>query len=200
MAQLALKCNEMTPQLLYWETQKGIEFLDRVGLKKEYAVLDFGCRVGHYTIPAAKTVGSKGIVYAIDIQGDALAELEQKKQTHRLKNITIIKTMGQFVLPLEDKSIEIVLLYDILHYLKKDDRKLLYNEVSRILKQDGLLSVYPKHCLEDNPIMELRMISIEKIKNEIEGSQFAFADKHCDLISHDDELNYGCVFNFTKQI
>jgi len=52
--------------------------------------LDFGCRVAHYTIPTAKTVGSKGTVYAMDTQANALAELEQKKNTQKLTNIRIM--------------------------------------------------------------------------------------------------------------
>jgi len=198
MTKLALRDNRISPQMLYWETEKGIGFLKKVGVKAGDTVLDFGCRVGHYTIPAAKTVGSKGVVYAIDIQDDALTELKQKQNTQKLKNIRIIKTSGQLNLPLEDKSIDIVLFYDILHYLKESDRKKLYQEAFRVLKQNGLLSFYPKHCLEDNPIMEFQDMNLEGVKREIQDSNFVFSKQHCGFISHDDGLNQGCVLNFRK--
>jgi len=66
------------------------------------------------------------------------------------------------------------------------------------LKQDGLLSVYPKHTLEDEPIQEFRGLRLSDVKKEIEDSNFIFDQKHCGLISHDDGLNQGCVLNFRK--
>ena len=66
--------NEATTQ---WETVDGVKFLKNIGLKSGQTVLDFGCRVGHYTSPAAKVVGNKGIVYALDKEQQALDELRQ---------------------------------------------------------------------------------------------------------------------------
>lgn len=198
MIKLTIRYNRISPQMLYWEAEKGVEFLKQVGVKRGYTVLDFGCRVGHYTIPAAKIVGNKGLVYAIDTQDNDLAELEQKKNTRELTNIKIIKTSGQLSLPLENENIDVVLLYDVLHYLKETERKKLYSEAFRVLKQNSLLSVYPKHCLEDNPIMEFQNIGMEGIKGEIQDSNFVFSKRHCGFISHDDGLNQGCVLNFTK--
>jgi len=189
----------LSPQVLYWETQKGVEFLKRVGINKGDKVLDFGCRVGHYTIPAAKITGSEGVVYAIDSEEKALLELEQKKKALNFTNIRIMKSFGQLCLPAEDESIDVILLYDVLHYFKETDRKRLYRETFRVLKQKGLLSIYPKHSLEDNPIMEFQNMGLEKIKQEIKNSNFIFTEKHCGLISHDDNLNQGCILNFRKK-
>ena len=43
-----------------WEDRDGVAFLKNVGVKTADKVLDFGCRVGHYSIPAAFTVGKAG--------------------------------------------------------------------------------------------------------------------------------------------
>ncbi len=196
---LVLGYKVLAPQIFYWENQKGVEFLKRIGISKGDNVLDFGCRVGHYTIPAAKIIGSEGVVYALETKEDALSELEQKKKALHLTNIRIIKTSGQLSLSLEDNSFDVFLLYDVLHYFKETERKKLYREAFRVLKQDGLLSVYPKHCLEDDPIMEFRNISLETIKHTIKNSNFIFIEEHCGIISHDDNLNQGCVFNFKKK-
>jgi len=187
--------NEAMPQ---WETAGGVKFLKRIGLKSSQTVLDFGCRVGHYTIPAAKVVGSEGIVYAVDKEQQALSELEQKATRLNLKNIKIINTSGRVQIDLENDSIDIVLFYDVLHYHEKKDREKLYTDAYRVLKQDGLLSVYPKHTLEDNPIMEFQNLSLGEIKEEIQDSNFVFGKKHCGFISHDDDFNQGCVLNFRK--
>ena len=181
-----------------WETKNGVAFLKRVGLKSGQTVLDFGCRVGHYTIPAAKIVGDKGIVYAVDKEQQALNELQQKATALNLKNIITINSSGRIQIDLENGTIDVVLFYDVLHYHEKKKRKKLYAEAHRVLKQDGLLSVYPKHTLEDNPIMEFQNLSLGEIRKEIQNSKFVFEKKHCGLISHDGGLNQGCVLNFRK--
>ncbi len=188
----------MNKEIEKWERQEGVKFLGRIGLCANQTVLDFGCRVGHYTIPAAKVVGSEGIVYAVDKEQQALNELEQKAAHLNLKNIRTINTSGQIQIDLENDSIDVVLFYDVLHYHEKKEREKLYVEAYRVLKQDGLLSVYPKHTLEDNPIRQFRELNLNDVKREIGNSDFHFEEKYCGIISHDDGLNHGCVLNFRK--
>ena len=188
----------MDNQMELWERDGGVRFLKGIGLRSCQKILDFGCRVGHYTIPAAKAVGSKGIVYAVDKESEALNELSRKVTAHNLTNVRVTKTSGQTELPLESWIIDVVLLYDVLQYFIKDERTKLYQEVFRILKQSGLLSVYPKHTSEDNPLMELQHLSSADIEREILSSGFQFERRYYRTISHDDGLNKGCVWNFRK--
>jgi len=196
---MVFKKPKMNKDIEKWEKENGVKFLRKVGLRPGQIVLDFGCRVGHYTIPAAFVVGSKGIVCAMDKEQQALNELELKARANNLKNVKVIKTLGQTTLDFESESIDVVLFYDILHYLGKRDREKLYQEAQRVLKKDGLLSVYPKHTLEDDPIQEFRRLNLSDVKREIEGSDFYFEEKVCGIISHDDGLNQGCVLNFRKK-
>jgi len=175
-----------------------MEFLKKIGLKSGQTVLDFGCRAGHYTIPAAKVVGSKGIVYAVDKEQQALSKLQQKANHLNLKNIRTIKTSGRIQIDLQNDSIDVAVFYDVLHYHEKEEREKLYRQAYRVLKQDGLFSVYPKHTSEDDPLMEFQNLSLGEIKQEIRNSNFVFEKKHCGFISHDDGLNEGCVLNFRK--
>jgi len=188
----------MSEKMERWEVKEGVGFLRKIGIKSGQSVLDFGCRVGHYTIPAAKAVGSTGIVYSVDKEQEALNELQQKVKAHNLKNVRIIKASDRIELDFESGSIDVVFFYDVLHYLGKNDRKKLYQESFRVLKQNGFLSVYPKHTLEDGPIQEFRSLSLSDVKREIKASNFVFERRFCGLISHDDGLNQGCVLNFSK--
>ena len=185
-------------QIKWWERDGGVRFLKEVGLKSGQRVLDFGCGVGHYTIPAGRIVGSTGSVYAVDKERQAVNKLKQKAKANNLKNVKAMKASGQIELDFESESIHTVLFYDVLHYLGKNDRKKLYQEAFRVLKENGLLSVYPKHTAEDDPIQEFRSLSLSDVKQEIEDLKFVFEQKHCGLISHDDGLNQGCVLNFRK--
>lgn len=182
----------------WWERNGGAKFLKKIGLRSGQKILDFGCRVGHYAIPAARGVGSRGTVYAMDKESEALNELNRKVIAYDLTNVKTIKTSGHIKLPLESRVIDIVLLYDVLHYFVKDKRMKLYQEVFRVLKEGGMLSVYPKHTAEDNPLMELQHIRSTDVRKEILSSGFQFKRRYCGIISHDDGLNKGCVLNFRK--
>lgn len=181
-----------------WEREWGVKFLRKIGIMPGDKVLDFGARVGHYSIPAANIVGDKGVIYALDKEHNSLSELALKASRMGLKNIKIIKNSGEMTLDLENAFIDVVLLYDVLHYFKSYERKILYNEVYRILKPDGLLSVYPKHVLEDVPLNEFRNLHLDYVKREIQNSGFFLKKKVCGKISHDNNLNQGCVFDFKK--
>jgi ubiquinone/menaquinone biosynthesis C-methylase UbiE len=189
----------MNQEMERWESKEGVEFLRKAGIRKNHIVLDFGCGMGHYTIPAARIVASTGFVYAVDKERQAVSKLRQKAQANNFKNIKVMKASGQIELDFESESIDVVLFYDVLHYLGKNDRKKLYQEAFRVLKQDGLLSVYPKHTLEDNPIQQFKELNLNDVKREFEDSDFYFEQKYCGIISHDDGLNQGCVLNFRKK-
>lgn len=185
-------------QMEWWERDGGAKFLKKIGLRSGQKILDFGCRVGHYTIPAARVVGSEGIVYAVDKESEALEELGRKVIAHKLTNVKAAKTSGQMKLPLKSRLIDVVLLYDVLHYFGADERIKLYHEAFRVLKQSSLLSVYPKHTAEDSPLMELQHLRSIDIEREILNSGFQFKRRYCGIISHDNGLNKGCVLNFRK--
>jgi ubiquinone/menaquinone biosynthesis C-methylase UbiE len=182
-----------------WEIKDGVGFLRCVGVKTADKVLDFGCRVGHYSIPAAFAVGNTGRVYAIDKLQQPLDKLKQKANRLGLKNIETIKTSGQIDLTFIDRIVDVILLYDVLHYIGQSERKRLYGECLRILDNDGLLSVYPKHTIEDGASKEFRGVSVADLIHEIEKSDFHFLRRYCDVLSHDDDLNRGCVLNFAKK-
>lgn len=188
----------MKNNLQKWETGQGIKFLRKIGLKSNQTVLDFGARVGHYSIPASIAVGKDGLVYALDKEQDALNELQRKAQKLNLRNVKIIHTMGNIALGFETASIDVVLVYDVLHYFNLTERVQLYSEVFRVLRPKGIFSVYPKHVLEDSPLDKFSQLNLDDIIREITNANFKFQEKYCDVISHDNSLNQGCVLNFTK--
>lgn len=190
----------MQDEMEKWEREGGVTFLRKVGVRPGYKVLDFGARVGHYTVPAAHIVKEKGLVYAVDKEHDSLVQLEQKARRLGLRNVKTIENSGEMTLNLENELINVVLVYDVLHYFKKHERKRLYDEVYRILKPDGLLSVYPKHVLEDVPLNEFKNLHVEDVKQEIQNSGFSFKEEYCGTMSHDNSLNEGCAFGFNKSL
>lgn len=188
----------MPGEMEKWEREGGVTFLRHIGIRPGHTVLDFGAGIGHYSIPAAHIVQGKGRVYAVDKEHDSLTELKRKARHLSLNNIEIIENRGETTLDFEDELFDVVLLYDVLHYHKTDERKKLYHEIERVMKPEGLLSVYPKHVLEDVPLQEFKNLHVDDVKQEIQNSNFFFKEKYCDTMSHDNSLNQGCVFGFKK--
>jgi len=189
----------MIKEIEEWLEIKGIEFLGDVGIKQGQAVLDFGCSKGNYSIPAAKIVNKKGLVYALDKDSEALIQLKEKARKENLINIKTINTSGKIKTNLKDNSIDVILLYDIIHLIGKDDsstlkdRKKLYQEVYRVAKKDALISVYPMHLKTHTDIN-----SNNEVKKEIEESGFRFEKELYAELIHDNNFVNGRILNFKK--
>ena len=177
-----------------WLNNSGITFLKGIGIKRGQDVLDFGARIGSYSIPLAKIVSSQGRVYALDIDTIALEELKKRAFEQKLSNITTLHGRDDLRIMLDDGSLDAVLVYDVLHLI--DDRPGLYKEIHRVTKNGGLFSVYPKHNKLDSPGWGLENMTPEDIKKEIESHNFQFKKEHCGMLSHYGILNKGCVLNF----
>ena len=176
-----------------WLKAGGKIYLKDIGIKKGQVILDFGCGDGHYTIPAAKVVGKKGLVYAQDKEKETLDEVIKKAKAEGLENIKVIKTKGELRIDLKDKSLDAVLLYDVLHYHDMKERRKIYGEVYRILKNGALLSVFPRHYKEK---MQLKL---EEVKKEIKKANFRFESKFFGTLLHDVNYVKDYVFNFKKK-
>ncbi len=187
----------MEGDVALWLEKKGISFFKKVGLKKEFKVVDFGCGEGHYSIPAAKFVGEKGKVFAVDKDKGVIEKMKQIASQYNLKNIEFVNV--ETVLPLKKEMVDFVMCYDMLHYLNKGGRKKVYEEVYRVLKEEGIFSVYPKHYKKDYPLWELSNMSLKDIIKEIEEENFKFKEKIVTECLHDTYLNKCEILNFIKE-
>jgi len=177
-----------------WIEKDGEDFLKAVGIKEGQVVLDFGCGEGHYAVPAAKLVGEKGKVYAVDKDKQALNRLTQIIKENNIKNVEVIKK--ESIIPLENNSLDFILCYDVVHYLK--NRQTIYHEFYRVLRPEGIFSLYPKHHKNDYPLMELAQMKLEDVIEEVEDAGFSLHDKFFKSLIHDDNYNDGYILNFGK--
>ena len=181
----------MKTDLEKWLASEGKIFLKEIGVEKGQVISDFGCGVGHYTIPVAKVVGKEGKVYAVDKDSEALNQLMQAAKSEGLKNIEPINTQEELKIELKDESVDVILLYDVIHLV--NDRKKLYEEALRVARENALISVLPKH------FREYMHMSLEDVRNEIKKT-FYFEGMLFRKINHDDKLQRGHIFNFRKRL
>jgi ubiquinone/menaquinone biosynthesis C-methylase UbiE len=117
------------------------ERLTGAGLEKGQVVLEYGCGIGSYTIPAAQIVGEEGTVYALDIHPLAITTVKKRSAKENLTNIKTILSGRETGLP--DECVDVVLLYDTFHLVR--DQQALLEELHRILKPGGFLSADHMH-------------------------------------------------------
>lgn len=119
--------------------------LNEAGVIPGKTLLDFGCGTGGCTVAAAGLVGEEGRVFGLDADPHAVAAAKKRVSRARLDNVTVLLS-DRGTVPLEDNSVDVVLLYDVLHDLGHPEQVL--SELRRVLKPDGLLSVSDHHLRE----------------------------------------------------
>jgi ubiquinone/menaquinone biosynthesis C-methylase UbiE len=119
-----------------------IRLIARADIGARQTVADFGCgSSGVFALQAAKAVGDKGVVYAIDVMKSALASVISQSHMQGLNNIKTvwsnIEMYGATQVP--SGSVERGLLINVLFQTKKHLETL--KEVKRMLKPGAILLV-----------------------------------------------------------
>jgi ubiquinone/menaquinone biosynthesis C-methylase UbiE len=130
--------NDATAKLL--DPQQLLE--KELSLQFGHQVADMGCGgAGYFTLPAARLVGSRGKVYAVDILKSALAGVVSKAKLENILNIECvwsdIERVGATKIPPE--SLDDALLVNIMFQSRKNEEML--REAYRLLKLGGKLLV-----------------------------------------------------------
>lgn len=137
--------------------------IERLKISKGMKILDFGCGSGKYTVPIAKTVGNLGKVYGLDKDIDELQRLQKKAEKEKATNLEVI--LGDENFNLDRASIDIVLLFDVLHHIK--EKKKLLKNLHNTLKTNGVLSVFPHyHFTREKLIETISQSSLFVLKDE----------------------------------
>ena len=167
-----------------WLRDNAHEVLERIGVRSAQTVLDFGCGSGVFSIASASIVGHRGKVYALDVRPGALERLREAASRKGLDNIeTILLDRSTVSIVLENESVDVILLYDVLQEIQ--DKPGLVKELHRILRQDGLLSVFPMHLGTDKFLNMINALGLFRFRERYGPPGFPSASE---------------VINFTKLI
>jgi ubiquinone/menaquinone biosynthesis C-methylase UbiE len=178
----------------HWLRGHAEGFLRRAGVSPGQSVLDFGCGEGKYAIPAAKIVGKPGRVYVADKDKKKLSQLMRTASKEGLDNVVPIHAPDGRGTPVSPRSIDLVLLYDVLHcgYLPEESQRgTALRNIYRALKPGGVLSCYPTHLKKYG-------MTFERLLKEIRRAGFRLEDEHRRTLLHDGKTVRGRVFRFTK--
>lgn len=140
---------------------------------------DLGCgRTGHFVFPAVKTVGDKGVVYAVDIIKNVL---ESIKSMARSEGYDSVQTVWSDIelpgkTPIPTGSLDACFCVNVLFQLKNKTGAI--KEVARLLKKGGYLVVvdWAKKLGTLGPAEE-SMLNPAEIKRLAEPENLKFIDQ-----------------------
>jgi SAM-dependent methyltransferase len=159
-----------------WLTEHASEALMSIGVSPGQTILDYGCGSGTFTIPSSRIVGKRGKVYAFEARLDRLELVKEKEKDATLGNIvTVLSDSSKLTIDLPDKCIDIILVYDMMHEV--DDRRGLLQEMYRVLKREGILSVFPMHMGTEYFIDVMKDYGLFDLRNRYGPPRFKTASE-----------------------
>jgi SAM-dependent methyltransferase len=115
------------------------EHIRRFGPITIESIIDIGCS-------DAKILERLGDLWAVSKQGRYALDVVPVKN----KLVTVVTYNKDGTIPLRDKSVDVVVLYSVLHHIQPIHRAIVLREIKRILTHSGVILIREHNCTEDN--------------------------------------------------
>jgi ubiquinone/menaquinone biosynthesis C-methylase UbiE len=149
--------------------------LKYIGINEGDRFLDLGCGNGHFSIAASEVVGKDGLVYAFDVDEGSIAQLQREIAEKKITNIKACVVDITEKLPLEDESISLAFMSNVLHGLVENgEEDSTLNEIARVTPYNGKVAVveFKKQESPMGPPLSIRL-SPEDVENLARGYGFS---------------------------
>jgi ubiquinone/menaquinone biosynthesis C-methylase UbiE len=163
-------------------THPPAELIDKLNIRPDDVVVDFGCGPGYYIIEIAKRAKT---VVAVDLSSVMLEKARNKAAKKGVSNVEFLQSDGKCI-RLAEGSVDLIFLATVYHEV--GDGETVLAEFRRILKPNGRLVIVEaikKGTFRGPPVQNL-----ETLQTEIEAESFK-------LQKLQPYKNYGVLF-FTK--
>jgi SAM-dependent methyltransferase len=154
------------------------KLLPPLKIKPGDVVADIGAGSGYYTMKLAEIVGPKGKVYAVDIQPEMLAIVNNRMKAAKITNVeTIQNTETELKLPAN--STDLCLLVDVYHEFSYPHEMVV--EMVKALKPGGRM-VFVEFRMEDHnvPILTVHKMAEKQVLKEMTGHGI----RHVQTLNH----------------
>jgi ubiquinone/menaquinone biosynthesis C-methylase UbiE len=156
------------PERVEWQDPDAI--LETFGVGRGMILADVGAGPGFFTLPAARLVGGKGRIYAIDVQEPMLWALQKRLVEERVDNVLPVFSRENLI-PLPSASVDFALLVNALHELEGNAT---LREIRRVLREGGGFGVvdWKKEPMEHGPPVEHR-VSLDDARSLLATKAFS---------------------------
>ena len=160
------------------------ETLRKFNINNDRTLLDVGCGIGYFTIPAANIL-KQGKAIGLDIMSEII-DIARKKSIN-ISNIEFKKS-DEYSFPIDTDTIDYVFICNVIHEII--DKPRYFKEIKRVLKTNGVL------CIIDFEKKETKMGPpvADRISKEEMINLFSLADfKVVDTVNINSD-EYGLKF------
>ena len=135
------------------------EVLNLISLKPGDKFLDAGCGDGYISIEASNVVGSEGKIFALDVYPESIEGVTKEIKDKGIENLEPILADVTESIPLEDNSVDAVLMSNVLHGFGSEELETVLKNISRVLKKEGIFAVveFRKIQSERGPPFDVRL-------------------------------------------
>ncbi len=167
------------------------QILDRAGIAEKMIVADLGCGTnGHFCFPAARLVGEKGLVYAVDVRKTALENIKSRSKLEGINCLKIVWSDLEIYGSTNIRSdfVDLSLLINILFQSQKPFN--ILKEAFRITKTGGKFVIidWKKTHTPFGPSLDLRID-----KNDIQAMFFRLGAEQIDNFDAG-KYHFGMIF------
>lgn len=142
----------LNPRRPQWEHTDSL--LAHLGINDGETIADIGCGSGFFTDKFSTMVGSKGMVYAIEIKDEHINTLKKYIEDENIGNVQVIKGRED-LLDLPDKVDKMFMcsLYHVMYGVNSDkDRDKYLKSLVKLLKPDGELIIVDNGPVDDETL------------------------------------------------
>ncbi|HYP01603.1 MAG TPA: class I SAM-dependent methyltransferase [Pyrinomonadaceae bacterium] len=158
--------------------------MDVLQIKEGSRVADIGAGSGWFTVRAARRVGARGAVYAVEINEEYLKHIAGRAEQEKLANIrTVLGREDDPLLPA--RSVDAVLILKTYHEIAEPIR--LMRNLRRALAPGALVGIIDRNGAGDD-----HGLDDKKVISEMERAGFALVAQH-DFVKPD-AMDYFLVF------
>ncbi len=158
--------------------------MDILGIKEGSRVADIGAGSGWFTVRAARRVGARGTVYAVEINTEYLKHIEERAAREQLGNVrAVLGREDDSLLP--ERGVDAVLLLKTYHEIAQPVR--LLRNLRRSLAPGALVGIIDRNGAgDDHGLDDCKVIA------EAERAGFALVSEY-DFVKPDG-MDYFLVF------
>ena len=118
------------------------DIISRLNLKGNEVFMDAGCGDGHVAMEAYDMLGDEATIYAVDIFGPSIEDMEKEVEEKGIKNIIPVQSDIADHIAIEDDTVDVCLLVNVFHHFvgveKTDEANC---ELKRVIKPEGKIAV-----------------------------------------------------------
>lgn len=117
------------------------EILNVLNLKPGDKFLDIGCGDGYVSIEASKIVGSTGKIFALDVYPESIEGVKNEIRAKSIDNLEPIVADVTKSIPLDDNSVDVVFMSNVLHGFVGDERENVLKNINNVLRKGGIFAI-----------------------------------------------------------